>query len=199
MRHDSASPDTRRFGIRAALGAGAWILGYLVTYALAGEKVKNAGAVQLVEAVSGEEIAWKIVGWIYYNAHFVETTVDAPIFGTNAVNFIAQSEGNAWVLYLLPPLVLLATGALAARYTGHESAEAGAKTGALLTPGYFVLAVVGALAFGVSSGQASAGPDLLMAAFLAGIVYPVVFGALGGAAGAVLTGGEAASESSPTG
>lgn len=199
MDSDGTLADTRGLGIGVALGAGAWLFGYLLTYALAGSKVKNAGAVRLIEAVSGQEVAWKIVGWIFYNAHLVETSMDVPLFGASAVNFIAQSEGNAWVLYLLPPLVLFAVGAVAARLAGSASGEAGAKAGATLVPGYLVLSLLGALAFSVSSGDSSAGPNLLMAVFLAGLVYPTLFGSLGGAAAAVFAGGEASSGSASTG
>jgi hypothetical protein len=48
--------------------------------------------------------------------------------------------------------------------------------------GYLPLAVVGVFAFTVSIESASAAPDLAPAVLLAGVVYPLVFGTLGGAA-----------------
>lgn len=187
---DSEGISARNGGISAALGAVAWVVGYLLTYALEGSTVRNSGAVRVIEAVTGDQVAWKVVGWLFYNAHFVETTVDVPVFGASAVNFIAEGEGATWVLYLVPPLVLLLAGAAATLAGDGESLASGAKRGLLVVPGYFVLAVVGALLFAVGSGDASAAPNLLMAAFLAGLVYPAVFGTVGGAAAAAVTGGE---------
>lgn len=193
----SSRPDARAFGLGAVFGVGAWVLGYLLTYALEGSQVKKAGAVNLVEAITGQEVAWKIVGWLFYNAHFVETNVETSLFGTSAVNFIARSEGNAWVLYLVPPLVLLGAGALTARVLDRKTAAAGAKAGLLVVPAYFVLSVVGALVFAVQAGAASAAPDLLMAATLAGIIYPALFGGVGGSVGAVVANGDSVGESTP--
>lgn len=184
------TPDGADAARSAAAGAGAWVFGYLLTYALAGSEVKNAGAVRLAEAVTGDQVAWKVIGWLFYNAHMVEVTVDVPVFGANAVNFIAESDGGgAVLLYLLPPLVLLCAGALAARLAGASGAESGAKAGALVVAGYLPLAVVGVFLFGVGSGDASAAPNLPMAVFLAGLVYPAVFGGAGGATLAAVTGG----------
>lgn len=186
MNNASSGPDTRSFGLGAVLGAGAWLLGYLLVYVLEGSQVKNSGAVDLIEAMTGQEVAWKIVGWLFFNAHFVETNVETSLFGTSAVNFIARSEGNAWVLYLIPPVVLLGAGALLARIAGRLTATEGAKVGLLVVPAYFVLSFVGALAFGVDAGSASTAPDLLTAAALAGLLYPAFLGALGGAASAMM-------------
>ena len=56
-----------------------------------------------------------------------------------------------------------------------------------MLPGYLVLSVVGAFLFEVTVGDASGAPALLPAIVLAGLLYPVVFGAAGGAVAAATT------------
>jgi hypothetical protein len=53
--------------------------------------------------------------------------------------------------------------------------------GAAVVPVYLVLSVVGLVLFTVTAGPATGRPDPLLAILLAGVVYPTVFGAAGGA------------------
>lgn len=162
-------------------GAGAYLLGYLLTYLWKAQEYRDAFArIQpLVELFGGETLApWKIIGWLYYSAHFVESRVAVGPM-TTYVDFVVQGEVNLEVLYVVPPLLLLVAGYLVARRTGNsETVANGAQAGVLVMIGYLVLVLVGVFAFQVSGS----GPDLVPALLLAGIVYPLVFGGIGGAA-----------------
>lgn len=107
---------------------------------------------------------------------FVATVV--PGFaGTRTENFVASEGGSLALLYLLPPLALLA---------GADAPTPGAGSGALVAVGYLPLALLGAVLFRFSVGDGAVAPDPVTAVLLAGLVYPLVFGGVGGAvAGAI--------------
>jgi hypothetical protein len=170
----------RTLGLGAAGGAVAFVLGYLFTYVLTSSEIRNSVAQQLVEFATGDPGTWKIVGWVFYNGHFVSTNVPG-LFGTSSVNLIGEVEAFSAVLYVIPPLLLLAAGVFAGRQASADDPASGATSGALVLAGYLPLAVVGAFLFVISAGDTSAGPDLITAVLLAGAVYPAVFGAVGGA------------------
>jgi len=181
-----------RVGLAAgsAAGAGAYLLGYLVTH------VTQAGAVRdrlralnfLTGLFGGEPVAaWQGVGWYFYSAHFVATV--SPTFGggTRSTNFLATAEANLAYLYLVPPVALLLAGAAIAFLGGAENPTDGVVTALGVVPAYFLLAVVGAAAFAFGVGDAgSIHPEYVTAALLAGVVYPTVFGGAGGAVGAAV-------------
>lgn len=168
-------------------GAGAYLLGYLLTYLWKAQEYRDAFArIQpLVELFGGETPApWKIIGWLYYSAHFVESRVAVgPV--TAYVDLVAQGEGNLQVLYVVPPLLLLVAGYLVARRTDTpETVANGAQAGVSVVIGYLVLVIVGVFAFQVSGS----GPDFVPSLLLAGVVYPLVFGSIGGAIAASTSG-----------
>lgn len=160
-------------------GAGAYLLGYLLTYLWKAQEYRDAFArIQpFVELFGGETPGpWKIIGWLYYNAHLVESRVTVgPV--TTYVDLIGQGEGPLEVLYLVPPLFLLVAGYLVARRTDdRETVAAGAQAGVTVVSGYLVLVLVGVFAFQAGGS----GPELVSSLLLAGVVYPLVFGGLGG-------------------
>lgn len=168
-------------------GAVAFFLGYLITYLWKAQEYRDAFVrIQpLVELFGGETpAAWKIIGWLYYAAHFVESRVAVgPVIAY--VDLVAQGEGTLEVLYVVPPLFLLVAGYLVARRTdSRETVADGARAGVSVVGGYLVLVLVGVFAFQVGGS----GPELVPSLLLAGVVYPLVFGALGGAL-AASTGG----------
>lgn len=184
----ASDPDDGGLGDRLPLvrgglaGAGAYLVGYLLTYLLAGERVRESALTGLLDFFAGEPTTWKVVGWLFYNAHMVSVVV--PGFaGSRTVDLLAEAGGRATLLYLVPPLLLTAAGVLAARDGGERDAAAGAKAGATAVLGYLPLAVLGAFVFTVQAGGATIRPDVVTALALAGLLYPVAFGALGGALG----------------
>lgn len=183
--------DRRTGGTAAAAGAVAYLLGYLVTYVTQGGIVEERlRGFNVVAGLFGADPipVWKAVGWLFYNAHLVETRIPG-LGGPRTINFVAEAEAGAVpLLYLLPPAVLLGTGAAVALLGGVDAPDAGGVAGLLVVLGYLPLAVGGALAVGYPIGEGQVGPDLVTAVGLAGLVYPAVFGAVGGAVGGALGG-----------
>lgn len=184
-----------RTGLLGGLGGGvaAFGLGYLFTYALTISTVRDSSIARLAEAFGDAGAAWKMVGWVFFNAHGATTTlnVDVPIFGgTSAVNFIAESEAISAVLYVIPPALLLIAGLAAARMAGATELGDGLRIGSAVVMGYAPLALVGAVMFTISVNGSTGEPTLVTAVGLAGVVYPAVFGTIGAAVGTVLAAGE---------
>ena len=180
----------RRLAAGAVAGLVAFVLAYVFVYALTISTVQESLLTGLAEAFGDENAAWKVVGWIFFNAQFVTTTVtvDVPLLGgTEAVNFITESDSLSSVLYVIPPALLTAAGLAIARLSGATDAGDALRAGPAVVLGYLPATVVGALLFTVSVGQNSGGsPTLLTAVVLAGLVYPLVFGSLGAVVGATL-------------
>jgi hypothetical protein len=167
-------------------GAAAYVLGYLVTYVTQSGRVEEglSGINFFADLFGGDTISvWRGVGWVFYNAHFVDVEVPALIGAARSVNFIAESDGGFTYLYLVPPLLLLVSGVAIARAAGAATPVDGARSGVLAVAGYLPLAVIGAFLFRYALGDGeSVAPTLVTAVLLAGLVYPALFGAVGGAA-----------------
>jgi len=165
-------------GVIAAVG------GYLVAYLAYASEVESQlrGVNFIADLFGGEPIpSWVGVGWLHYNGHFVETQIES-FGGTRSVNFITQADGSGLTaLYLLAPLMLVLVGAAVAYYTAVESPREGATVGSTVAIGYFIFAAVGVALLQYESTAGSIQPDPITALLLAGIVYPLVFGAIGGA------------------
>lgn len=119
----------------------------------------------------------------FYNTHLVPLSPVGGVTdaGGNAVVQMLGTLGLASVL--LPCVVLGVAGAVLAWRTKVDSTRDAAVAGTSITPGYFALSVLGAVAF---TGPLFGGvyrANVLLAALLAGIVFPVVCGAVGGALG----------------
>lgn len=167
----------------AVAGAVAWILGYLVTYLVAIDRVQGNWQAEWLQFVAEDASDWKIVGWLFYNAHNADIRFPSVgIFTVENQNFVAADDGSLWLLYLVPPLLLLVAGAVITASSEEvlRSSTDAAIAGATVTVSYLVLAIVCLFAFGVTVGEGVIRPDVIPAVLLAGIVYPLVFGATGG-------------------
>ncbi|GGM54897.1 hypothetical protein J2752_000693 [Halarchaeum rubridurum] len=171
----------------AVTGVVAFALEYLVVYLWQANRVREnlQGLNAVIELLGGQGIpAWKVVGWLLYNAHFVDVTRPALGGGRAATNLIAG--GNApQLLYVLPPLFLLVAGVVLVRYVGLDTPRDGALCGTVVSLGYAIPAWAGVFAVRVTSDGTWMGPAVVLGLVLAGVVYPVVFGALGGALAAL--------------
>lgn len=157
----------------AIVGISVYIVGYLLTYATAASAVNRAaqGNARLADAGAAFAPAWKAVGWVFYDAHLVGTRLPNA---SGHVNLVGLS--GVQFLYLVPPLLLLAAGGTVAYLTGVDHPKAGVQAGLTIAIGYLLFAIIGAILVSFVGIQ----PDLLRAAVVAGIVYPVAFGAIGG-------------------
>ena len=184
----------------ALLGAAAVVLAYLPAYAVAAANraalgdvtlpgaTENVDPASLATVFGGLPPTHTLGGWLFYNAH--RAAVSLPSAGAqNGVvrltntDLIAALGGSALALYLVPPVVLVAAGALAMEWGDIGSATpwvGGASVAVAYTPllllGSFVFAA-GVAGGGV--GGVTGSPDTVTT-LLAAFVYPTVFGALGG-------------------
>lgn len=178
----------------AVTGGAAYALGYLLTYTWKATAVSESlrGINAVAELLGAEAIpAWKAVGWLFYSAHLAATRVPTLGGGTTMVNLVERSgDGSLALLYLLVPALLLLAGIAAARLGGTDDAVAGAVAGAAVAVGYLPLALGGAVVLVHPIGETGArvAPDPVGAALIAGLVYPLAFGAVGGAVAGALSG-----------
>lgn len=175
--------DAQRVGVGAVGGLLAYLIGYLVTYVLHRSTVESETEAfnTLVDIFGGDPIpAWQAVGWLFYNAHFVRTLI--PSFGgPESENFIVAGDGfSLTILYALPIVLLLVAGAAVAVLGDVDDPLEGAVSGMLPVLGYFPLAIAGVFVFSYSIADGTIQPDLITGALLAGVVYPLLFGAIGG-------------------
>lgn len=203
---------SRRFQLAraAVLGALAYGVGYLVTYGwFGGRALEMAGDVRatirygvgesatvsnptlaaLLGDGGGAATTW--AGWLFYSAHLVPFSVDVadlPASGSASVPNLVLAADSALVLLLfaVPPLLLGAAGAVAARGASTVGAgllPPGAGRGMSVVLGYLPLAVAGASVFVASPTiwrRGSVALDLLASIVVMGLLYPLVFGGLGG-------------------
>ncbi|TMT80361.1 hypothetical protein E2L06_19180 [Haloterrigena sp. H1] len=185
-------PVSRRSSIAASAGIGVFaaVIGYLLTYLLVASEVR--------EAVGDTVAEWKAVAWFFYEAHMVDIEVSGRIgsfTGMSTLDLIAQSDtASATLLYVVPPLVLLAAGAvLAVRWNVTDLGEA-VVAGAPVAIGYAVVMGLGAVvtestteasALGIEASSSIA-PAFLPAIVLGGVLYPLVFATAGAAIAAAV-------------
>lgn len=171
------------FGVGAAAGAGAWVFGYLLTYLVTSGTIReNLGA--LLDAA--DIGVWQAVGYVFFNAHFVNTVVDVPLIG-GATTFIGGDGGFTPLLYVVPALLLLGAGLAVGRSAGAGSMDGAnaAVAGASVVIGYGLLSVVGVFVFATENVT----PEAVTGILLAGVLYPVALGAAGAVVAKVTDGG----------
>jgi len=163
----------------AAAGVVAYLAGYLLTY--------------LLVEVDGEldpEQPLEQVGMLFYNAHFVDTVLTGEALGetgTSSENVLrnATTQLPEAAYFAVPVVVLVVAGFAAVRLGSRLTAPAdGAVGGSLIALGAFPFSILGVLVFETTGSflfvDGSAAPDLVTGILLVGIVYPVVFGGVGG-------------------
>ncbi|WP_338741270.1 transporter [Haloplanus salilacus] len=167
-------------------GAAAWVVGYVLTAVVVLARLENSELGELSNGVDGGGSSIDLVGWVFFNGHFVETVVEADFlgFGGSSTTSFVGGDGFTPLLYLVPVALLVGSGLAVGRSRGVTDTTEGAVTGVLVVPPYLALSAIGAVLFRVSNEALGASfggrPELLPAVLLAGVVFPSVFGALGG-------------------
>ncbi|KAB1193503.1 transporter [Haloferax sp. MBLA0076] len=177
---ESSQSTLRTAGIGGLFGFGTAVLAYLATYLVTAAPIENSTASQVLEALGSDLATWKVVGWVFLNAHGTTTTFPGLFGTTSSANLIESVEAFSPALYVVPVVALLAAGAVVAIVSGQSSVKSGALAGATTVLGYLPVALAGIVLFTVSIGDAVARPDPVTAALLAGAVYPLALGSFGG-------------------
>jgi hypothetical protein len=173
----------------ALTGAVAFVLGYVLTYAMKIQDVSSALSNPLVDLSGVTPPAdWQVVGWYLFRLHTVPSKLTVTVGGTTRSQAIGL-DAATWML-LVPVAILLVGGYVVARYVDAATPVGGATAGASLAVAYVVLALLLSLvtAWSVtrSGGTVGISPDLVPAVLVAGVVYPVLFGGVGGAVAGAL-------------
>lgn len=177
----------------------------IVQSVVAGLAAWVASFVVIVILIAATEDGDDLVGFsgnILYSSHFVDSEVETPTItgGTQTETQNLLSEGatelSEFVYYAVPIVVLLLAGIGLARAVNATDVEVGAIAGAVSAIGYVVLTVAGTFIFefnqeitiqGQPVGEATATPELgVITVVVMGLLYPIVFGAIGGAIGSRL-------------
>lgn len=201
--------------IRGAVGGVcAFVAGYLVYALLFGSDLRRgfvrgfsqrAGGRQALEAMGVTlPSEWVVSGWGYYATHYVNVEVVARANGAQRSATLPDLTAGFGVWNLIPPLVLLIAGALVARSVTPVDGSGAATAGATVVAGYLPAAVAGKFLFTWETTLTIAGqpvgfemaPALVGSVLVAGTIYPLLFGALGGFA-AYRFGGGASTDEAP--
>jgi hypothetical protein len=205
---DAGTGESRYFDA-AATGVVAYLVGYVLTYLLKSGDVSRAIADPqgLIGGVTVAEPAkWQMIAWLYAGMHNVPGVIRLQSGGRSTSQELRWSEAGpvweAWLL-LIPVLLLVFAGFGFADESLDPGADLweGARSGAGVVLGYFPAALLGA---GATQWRASTsglggsveiviGVRIAEAALIAGIVYPVFFGGLGGLFAARESGGQSTS------
>lgn len=179
---DTQLPSVAAWIRGSVLGVLSWVVGYGLTYALVADDISESFLQQVIETFQESPATYEMVGWVFYNAHFVDTRIEGvPLLGGSTTNFIRGEEEFTVLLYFIPVALLIGAGLALARYEAVDSPTDGIINGVTLVPGYLFAIGVGVLLFEVTIGSVSAAPDMVQAIGLAGVTYPLLFGAIGGA------------------
>lgn len=208
-RRDQRQRDTGSDVVRGLLGGVlAFVLGFVATVLLSNARDDLETAEQLINELSSElgpstdltdlgtsqflPEPYKVLAWEFLENHQVSVTVsfnDQFSEVDLAGEYIELLLPASSELQVLPPLLLGLAGFFVATRTLRTDAFDAAKAGAHVALGY--LPGIAVLAF-ISSFQVTApfidvaileiSPELATALGVAGLAYPLIFGALGGVA-----------------
>lgn len=182
----SARTDSTPVVEGVVTGIVAWLVGYAITYVLVAPDIRESPLHRFIEAFNGEPATYEMVGWVFFNAHFVDTVFrDVPLIGSHTTSFIGGEDGFTVLLYAVPGGLLLVAGLTLALYSQTNTPTQGVLAGVMALPGYLLVSVVAAILFEVNLGGASGTPDLVPAILLAGVVLPAVFATIGGVIGSL--------------
>jgi hypothetical protein len=191
-------------------GLCAYLVGYAVTYLWSGGYARDVASAVVVGfqggAASDTRLTFLLVdeavadttwaGWLFANAHLVPlTTGNFPFSaGTLVPNILLAAPASRYLLlFAVPPITLCLAGALVSRHTTRGLTTISpsldlrlpnsAVRGTGITMGYLPCVVVGAVLFSATTVDARVemlAPDLFLSLLVAGLLYPMVFGGLGG-------------------
>ncbi len=174
-------------------GVSAFLVQYAVVFVLFSSRVENIlrsktidpgfaiGSKSLWPLIEPSPPPWKMAGWMLHSTHGADLVVRLPKYGVSPeIDLVAHAGGWVRVLYLLPPVMLFVAGYLVARTSQTYGAHGEDYAGASIALGYALCYFVSAPVFAHIGESARAEPNLLAGFFVGCLLYPVVFGWLGG-------------------
>lgn len=180
----------------AGYGAMAYVTTYVIFFVLEGSRVTRdfregfeIGAGTTFERLGIDPPStFEVVGWMFYLAHKASIDITVSAMGQSQSLNMNPGFGDQTYLLIIPPAVLVAAGYLLASREGTAGTSP-VKLGSSVAIGYLILSVAGVFAFRWSAtitggfGQEATltvAPELITGTLVAGVVYPVVFGGVGG-------------------
>ena len=179
----------------AVFGAASFLVGYIITLVVVAAAEADDFTDDLIESA----------GWIYYNAQLADVEIsvtesdDDLGFGAfldgTTINYVTDSQAfdegftlemPSVVYHLIPILSWVLFGFLLARYVGVQTTQDGALTGGTIILGSVPLTLIGVFLFSAESDGLEASPVLSDSVLLVGLLFPLIFGAIGGAISAQL-------------
>jgi len=146
------------FGTGAGVGAAAWVVGVVLTFIIGQLGISQGLSFLIAMApIQGSLLAYQGI-----HTWFISGTGGGGIF---------------MILTLVPILILIGAGYYVA---SQERGDNGFMTGASVAAGYLAMTVLGLVILLVMGGGAINIVDALIGIILAGVVFPVVFGGIGG-------------------
>lgn len=187
-------------GVPTAKSVGYGVASYVVTYAIFFVLKGSEGVQEFrtgFEQGAGSTFqqlgidppsAFQVAGWVFYLAHNAGIEISVSAMGQSQTLNMNPGLGQEAYLMAIPPIVLVAAGYLIA----SREAPVGAslpKVGASIAAGYVILSLVGVFAFAwtvtITGGfgqeaSLTVKPQLVMGVLAAGLIYPALFGGIGG-------------------
>lgn len=179
-------------------GAVAFVVGVVVTFVVAqldgdlSDRIdiltgEGTGAVEIDFGISSLDA----VLWTFFEAHLVD--IESTVEGggesqSETVALLSEASFPELLYTVIAVAVLVGAGFLLVQRTGARTGQAAATGGAMVAIGYLPLALVSVFVSRASESSSTfgqtlsvtVGPDLVTAVLVAGLVFPLALGALGG-------------------
>ncbi len=179
----------------AVFGAASFLVSYIITLVVVAAAEANDLTDNLIEGA----------GWIYYNAQLADVEISitesdddlgfGALFDGTTINYVTDNQvfGEGFTLempsvvyHLIPILSLVLFGFLLARYVGVQTTQDGALAGGTIILGSVPLTLIGVFLFSVEEDGSELSPVLSDSVLFVGVLFPLIFGAIGGAISAQL-------------
>lgn len=187
-RSQQGLTDSLPLKLGAIYGAGSFVAGYIVTLAI----------VMITESGEFTDDLIEFSGWLYYNAQFANVEISvtgddagfAALLDGSTFNYLTDNEifsepismaTPSIVYHLIPVVALVFFGFILAQKVGVRTPRDGAIAGATLCLGVLPLALLGTFIFSIQEDSLELAPILSDSLIFVGILFPLVFGAIGGA------------------
>ncbi len=170
------------------LGVLGFVAGYVATYLLAVGTVRREGVgFDRLPMVAADPAGnWQAVGWLFFLAHQVPVSLRST-FGYRQT--LTAGQGPAWtpLLWAVPVVPVALVAVVAVVHAPPERLTGGVARGLGVWPGYALATVAAVVLFGWSTSRDGLSVRVAVSATeavaYAGVIYPLVGGALGGAVG----------------